>query len=102
MSRMLTREFLRVAALGLVASLCLAGSAHALFPPPYFYPTGGVVGVPDPPPPPPVPPPETPPPCECCCCTPPTHASSTPEPTTMISALVGPALLGGYAKRRRA
>jgi PEP-CTERM motif-containing protein len=96
-----------MAALGLVAGLCLSGSAYALFPPPFYFPPVTNNGNPDPelppPPPPPVidlpPPPTEPEPCGCPC--PPVHTHATPEPTTIVSGLVGMTMLGGYVLRRK-
>jgi MYXO-CTERM domain-containing protein len=102
MPRFFSRGFQYTAVLGVAASLCLANSAFALFPPPFFYPTGVSAGnVPPPPPPPPPPPtndvpPPPPPPCHG-----PMPNASTPEPATMISGLLGVTMLGGYALRRR-
>lgn len=89
----------------IVLSFGVAGYAHALFPPPFFYPPTGVAGQPDPPEPPPVSDPGTPPPCECPCPPPPcgggTGVATTPEPATMISGVIGLSMLAGFALRRR-
>jgi hypothetical protein len=94
--------------IGLVAAMLVtlgaAGSAHALFPPPFFYPTEPA-GEPTPPDPPCVPDPFTPPPCGNPCPPPPcgggTGVATTPEPATMISGVIGLSMLAGFALRRR-
>jgi hypothetical protein len=100
MTRSLTRGFQFMAVLGLAASLGLASSAYALFPPPFYYPPVVPKVVPAPPAPPPpvidIPPPPSPP-----CHGPMPHVTTTPEPATMVSALVGASMLGGYVLRRR-
>ena len=102
MPRSFTRGFRYMAVLGLVASLSLAGSAYALFPPPFYYPPVQPHNVPAPP----VPPPPAidipPPPSMPCGCVPPNVVpKTTPEPATMISLIVGASIAGGYALRRR-
>jgi hypothetical protein len=80
-----------------------AGPAHALFPPPFFYPPGGIVGEPDPDPiiplPPPIVDPPVDPPCDCTC--PPGRPNNVPEPTTLVSGLIGLVTIGGVALRRQ-
>ncbi len=92
--------FGEAATIGIAVALIGAPAAQAFFPPPT--PTGVSSGE-IPPTIPPVPPitfpPVTPPPTEPPV-TPPV-VKSTPEPTTLISALAGLTLLGGYAIRRR-
>jgi hypothetical protein len=90
------RCFTRWIAAAIILSLGLAGSAHALFPPPFFNPTGVGGVTTDPPPDPFVPPP---PPCTC----PPPggHVAGTPEPATLISGVFGLSILAGYGIRRR-
>jgi hypothetical protein len=86
----------------LFAGLC-STPALALFPPPFFYPPGTIVGEPDPDPiiptPPPIVDPPVDPPCDCNC--PPGQPNNVPEPTTLISGLIGAAALGGTAWRKR-
>lgn len=85
-------------------TLGMSGTAHALFPPPFYYPasTAGETVPPDPPT---VPDPFVPPPCECCCTPTPcgggTGVATTPEPTTMISSAIGLTVLAGFVWRRR-
>lgn len=99
------RGFRRTAALGLAAALMLSAPALAMFPPPFYNPPPVRVNgdpepeIPNTPPPPTTdvpPPPDTP--CTCDC----VHTHSTPEPTTIVSALLGASVLAGYALRRRA
>jgi hypothetical protein len=98
-TEMKTSLFCRWIAVAVVLTLSVAGPAHALFPPPFFFPPVVDQGIPDPPTPPDLPPdPSQPPPCDCNC---PPHIASTPEPATLISGLVGLTMFGGYALRRR-
>lgn len=100
-------RFTRWAALAMLAAVGVASSAHALFPPPFYYPPVIITGDPDPEPPTPdlppdpfTPPPDvpcTPPPHDCDC----TTVRNTPEPTTMISGILGASLLGVVAWRRK-
>lgn len=96
------RGFRRTAALGLVAALGLSANAYALFPPPFYNPPPvKQQGDPEPEPPDMPPPPnDTPPdtPCECQHCT---TTNNTPEPTTIVSAVLGASVIGGMALRRR-
>ncbi len=95
-------QTLSVAALMGVMSLWLAAApAYALFPPPFFYPNGGITGDPDPivPVPPPTVDPPIDPPCNCVC--PPSRPNNVPEPTTLVSGMIGAAALAGMAWRRR-
>ncbi len=91
-----------------IVALLSAASAQAFFPPPVPVGVSGGEIPPNPPPPTPTvptlppdvfkPPPSSPPPIEK---PPPVITHHTPEPATMISALVGVAIFGGYALRRR-
>src|SRR5262245_59116675 len=96
------RGLRRTAALGLAAALMLSAPALAMFPPPFYNPPPVRVNGDPEPQIPDLPPPPTndspPPPCTPCECT---HTNSTPEPTTIVSALLGATVLGGYALRRK-
>ena len=87
------------ATIGIVVAIIVASGAQAFFPPPT--PTGVSSGEVTPPPPDPFKPPPSPPPTCCPCdCSPPVHTQRTPEPATLITALAGITILGGYAARR--
>jgi len=100
----LFRGFRRTVALGLAAALGLCASAFAMFPPPFYNPPPvRVNGDPEPeipstPPPVTQAPPPVDPPCHCDCTG---HTQSTPEPTTIVSGLLGATMVAGYALRRR-
>lgn len=94
---LMNRRAARAFALGVLAIALSAAPASALIPVPFFPPTGNTTGDPDPPEPPEEPIDcEPPPPSDC----PPGDVNATPEPGTIVSALVGASLLGGYVMRR--
>jgi hypothetical protein len=98
----LSRGFRRTATLALATALSLGAPALAMFPPPFYNPPPVRVNGDPSPEIPVLPPPSTnvPPPPDPCSCGCPTHTQSTPEPTTIISSLLGATMLAGYALRR--
>lgn len=103
MKRTIYRAFGLAAVLSTLALGLTAAPAYALFPPPFFYPPGGIEGGPDPDPIIPLPPPTVDPPTDppCQCVYPPGRPNNVPEPATVVSGLMGAAALAGVAWRRR-